>query len=217
METGLELLKVVITAGAAFAGVWYGQRNSNRKDVERAHLEAEKRQQEKVFVATVVVKHLEAYINACVAAAHDDGTESGYPAGGNGIYRTTTPRPEFDPYKLDVNLQALPSALIYDVLSIPMRQDAAEDYLASPGSFDPPYDEYIWERGHQFAKLGQYAIEVATRLRRSTGLPKEDLSQGWRSREEALAAVVTQYEENLAARARQFPNIGSALPPHSGT
>ena len=197
------------------APIWYGQRNLNRKDAKLGELEAEKRRQERVYVATVVVKHLETYINACVSAAYDDGTESGRPAGGNGYYQTTTPRPEFDAHKLDVNLQALPPALIYEVLSIQMRQEGAENYLDSPGLAGPPYDEYMWERGYQFAKLGQGAIDIAKRLRVSVGLPVEDFAQGWQTREQGLADLCQRYEDQLAARERHsremMPTHASAL------
>lgn len=212
-QTFWDIVKALMTAAAGFAGVWYGQRNLARKDARLAAQEEVKAEQERAYVASVVIEHLERYLNECSAVAHDDGTEYGRPAGQNDCYQTTTSEPQFDPHKLNVNLKVLPPDLIYDILAIRSRQENIEQYLGSPGFDDPPYDEYIGERARMHAELGQQVTQIALRLRRAGGLPNEILTKGDWSRDQGFAEVIDRFKAHKARREQLHRESMARLPP----
>lgn len=197
-----DLAKVVITAAAGFAGVWYGQRNLARKDAKLAEQEIRKADQERAYVASVVIEHLERYVSGCVAVAYDDGTDRGQPAGGGDYYQTTTETPKFDPHTLEVNWHVFPPDLIYDIFAIRSRQEHIESYLDNPGFDDdaPDYSDYFWARRTRFAKQGQQVAKIALGLRKAGGIPNEDLTQGNWSRDQGLADVIARNEAREALR-----------------
>lgn len=200
-QTFWEIVQTLITAAAGFAGVWYGQRNSARKDAKHAEQKTKEAEQEKALVASVVIEHLERYINGCVSVAYDDGTEYGRPAGEHGYHQATTTPPEFDPHKLEVNWGVLPPDLIYDIFAIRSRQEHVQNYLDSPGFDDPPdYSDLFWTRSLLFAKLGQQVTEIALRLRKAGGIRTEILTKGDWSRDERFAQVIERCEAHKAER-----------------
>ena len=213
-QTFWDIVKALITAAAGFAGVWYGQRNLARKDAKQAAQEAKNVAQEIAFIASVVIEHLERYIDGCVAVAYDDGTDCGQPAGGNGYHETTTQPPEFDPHKLDVRWQSLPPDLIYDIFAMRTRQEHIQGILGNPGFDDPPdFSEYFWTRRILFAKLGQQVTEIALRLRKAGGLPNEILANGDWSRDARFVEVVKMSEAYQARRERLHRESAARLLP----
>ena len=212
-QTFWDIAKALITAAAGFAGVWYGQRNLARKDARLAAQEEEKAKQEVTYAASVVIEHLERYLNECSAVAHDDGIEYGRPAGKNDCYQATTSEPQFDPDKVNVNLKVLPPDLIYDILAIRSRQENIERYLGSPGFDDPPYDEYIGERARMYAELGQQVTQIALRLRRAGGLPSEVLTKGDWSRDQGFAEVIDRFKACRARHEQVHRESTAKLPP----
>lgn len=198
-----EIVKTLLTAAAGFGGVWYGQKYSAHKDAKQAEQDAKQAERERALVASVVIDHLERYINGCVSVAYDDGTEYGRPAGEHGYSQTTTTPPEFDPHKLDLNWSILPPDLIYDIFAIRSRQEHIQSYLDSEGFDDPPdFSEFFWTRSLLFAKLGQQVTQIAIRLRKAGGIPHEILEKGDWSREERLAQVIERCEAHKAERER---------------
>jgi len=214
-QTVWDIVKALITAGAGFGGVYYGQRNLARKDAKQAERDARQADQDRAYVASVVIEHLERYINGCVAVAQDDGTEYGQPAGENGYYRTTTTPPDFDPHKIDVNWRILPPDLIYDIFAIRSRRESIDGYLDNPGFDDPPdYSEFFWWRGFLYAQLGQRVSEIALRLRKAGGIPSEVLNPGDWSRDEAFAEVIEKYNANRALyEEERRKSLAKLIPP----
>lgn len=204
MFTWWDLIKTLLTGAAGFLGVWYGQRNLARKDARLAQLEEKQAAHERTYVASVVIEHLERYINGCLDVAYDDGTAYGQPAGDNGFHQATTTPPEFDPHKLEVNWRILPPELIYDIFAIRSRQEHIQSYLDSQGFDDwPDYSDYFWTRRLLFAKLGQQVTEIARRLRKAGRLPNEVLTKGKWSRDESFAEVIEKAEAYEARRGMQ--------------
>ena len=166
----------------------YGQRNASKRDET-------KRAQDVAYLASVLTLPMENYIQGCLSVTYDDGTSEGRPAGDDGRYETTTTPPDFEPRKHEVNWHALPADLMYDIFAIPMRQQAVQAYLASDGFDDPPYyTDFFWERGYEYAKLGQQVTEIASRLRKVAGLRDENFSKGDWSREEGFRETIEKYE-----------------------
>ena len=193
-KLGTSTLNVLVTAAAGFGGVYYGQYRARGRD-EHQQL------QERAYLAAVLSAPLDAYIQGCVDVTYDDGTSCGQPAGENGYYAATVTAPAFDPHTFKVNWAALPAELIDDIFSIPTKQLTAERYLSSDAFDDPPdYAAYFWERGHEFAKLGEQAMQIFARLRQSASLVAEQSSKISTLRHERFRQTIEDFNAWEAKR-----------------
>jgi hypothetical protein len=157
-KLGWTTLNVLVSGGAAFGGAIYAQRNASARDES-------KRAQDLAYLASVLTAPLETYVQGCISVGYDDGTSEGRPAGDDGYHQATADTPVFVPRLIEVNWHALPADLMYDILAIPTRQQAIENYLSSEAFHDPPdFAEFFWERGYKYAKLGQQVTSIAARL-----------------------------------------------------
>lgn len=89
---------------------------------------------------------------------------------------TTTSDPQLDFEALDVEWQALPFDLMYEILNFPSgleqasgQIDAVYEYVATP----PDYEEVFEERQLQFSSLGLKANDLTTRLRTKYSMPEK--------------------------------------------
>jgi hypothetical protein len=170
MEVNWDVVRSLAPAVCGLTGVWLGGHLSYRRDAMR---ERDRIQKETIYLATLVVAHLERLINCCIDVAFDDGTVEGRPAG-DGIlhHAATVPFPEFDPLTLDVDWKALPAKLMHKVLSIPYRIQQIGRLLSDPGYNDPPdHVEYFWERQRRFAALGLEVCGIVEELAAHAGIP----------------------------------------------
>jgi len=170
-KLGTSTLNVLITASAGFGGVYFGQSRARGRDEHQ-------KLQDRAYLAAVLNAPLDAYIQGCLDVTYDDGTSCGQPAGEHGCCVVTVMAPTLNPHDFKVNWAALPADLIDDIFSIPTRQLISERYLSSEAFDDPPdYSDFFWERGHEFAKLGEQVMDIAARLRQSAGLRDEYSSE----------------------------------------
>lgn len=158
-----------ISAAFGLAGVWYGARLTNQREEKR---EVAERRQAAAYLATLVLAHLERFVDGCLDVAYDDGTSEGRPSGEDGYCQATTRIPEFEPLELKADWKAISVELMHEILNVPHRTHELKRYLSDPGFDDPPdHGEYFWTRQYEFAKLGLYVIALADRLRTFAELP----------------------------------------------
>ncbi|MBI5550373.1 MAG: hypothetical protein HY911_02620 [Desulfobacterales bacterium] len=126
------------------------------------------------YLAIRVVCMLDRFVSSCAAVVGDDGEMNGPDE--QGCARLNTICPKIDFHSLDVDWQALPSNLMYDILNFPSFIEEADgkindvfEYIAGP----PDYGEGIEERQYQYAKIGIVANDLSTRLRRKYSIPSK--------------------------------------------
>lgn len=163
------VVQSLISAASGLFGVWFGGYLTNQREEKRQSVE---RQQAATYLATLVLAHLDRFIEDCVAVAYDDGTSEGQPAGGDGYHQATTSVPTFDPLGMNVDWKAISADIMYEILNLPHRSNELQRHLSDPGFDDPPdYWDYFWARQHEYAKLGLEVVALASRLRSWAELP----------------------------------------------
>lgn len=170
-------VSAIISATAGITGVLLGNSFVAIKEYLGTKREETK---DALYLAILVVAHLDRFVTGCLNVALDDGTDEGRPAGDNGEYHQATVRsPEFRPLDLQVAWKALPSELMYRILDIPYRQELVNAQVNDEWLFDDPpdYSEYFFVRQHEYAKLGLATAETAGLLRRHAGLPVFEVDQ----------------------------------------
>lgn len=123
------------------------------------------------YLAIRAVCILERFIDGCVSVALDDGERNE-----QHCLRTTTSRPGLDFEELDVEWQALPFDLMYEILNFPSDLEQASgkiDSVAEYVAFPPDYEEVFEERQFQYSSLGLKANDLTVRLRAKYGMPKK--------------------------------------------
>src|SRR5579871_4112050 len=101
-KLGTSVVNVLITAGAGFGGVHYGQSRARGRDEQQ-------KLQDRAYLAAVLSAPLDAYVQGCSDVTHDDGTSCGQPAGEDGWYAATVEAPSLNPHDFKVNWSALPA------------------------------------------------------------------------------------------------------------
>lgn len=132
---------------------------------------------ERKFICAELVFLLENYAVKCAEVVQDDGE----PNGDQGEYESTTQLPEKIDYSLvKGNWKSLKSKTMYEICSLPMKQNEAiksinfmGEYMSSP----PDHREYFDERQYQFSLLGLKAAEIASGIRKENGFPATELAK----------------------------------------
>lgn len=131
---------------------------------------------ERKFICAELVFLLENYAVKCAEVVQDDGE----PYGDRGEYDATTIMPDKIDYSLvKGNWKSLKSKTIYEICSLPMKQDEAIKAInfASEHMSSPPYHrEFFEERQFQFALLGLKAAEIASGIRKENDFPDTELT-----------------------------------------
>ncbi len=130
------------------------------------------------YLAVRIVPVLENFFYNCLSVVEDRKykDEQGY-------LRPTIPCPSINFDSIDVDWQALPFGLMYDIITFPLLVDEANniiDSVAENIAIPPDYAEYFEELEIQYSELGLNAINLAATLRHRYKFPKndEDLAYG---------------------------------------
>lgn len=146
------------------------------------------------YLAVRVVCILDPFVNECCEVVSDRGF---YDAEGLLTPEVNHPSIAFPD---DVDWKSIRPDLMYRMLTLPNEIDSAEKTIRFVGevvSSSPDYDEWFDERRYQFAKLGLAALQLATEIRNTYGLPHRDYNR-WDPKSTLLAAF--EKEDRMRAR-----------------
>lgn len=158
LEAIFGLIGVVV--GAVIAGM------QSWLDARKTRLESAR------YLAIRVVCALDTYVDNCTSAVCDDGLSFGQ-RNKDGYLEPQVPTPAPIAYAADVDWRSIEHALMYELLSLPNRAEAANaaiDFsweIASP----PDFDEFFEERQRRYTELGLKAAALAAALRAQYEIP----------------------------------------------
>ena len=127
-------------------GVTYFSNHASRTDKE------DERRKHGQYLAARVVCALDPLVEKCLNVTADNGEPD------------------------DVDWKNIPHDLMYRILSIQNQIDYSERVISSVFEIDlpPNYNQGFRERQFQYAKIGTLALDIATDLRKTFGLPFPD-------------------------------------------
>lgn len=199
MAIDSDLWPSIISAASGLIGAGLGGYLTifNERSKEK-HLE----RKSAAYLAVLVAAHLDQFASQCNDVAYDDGTSEGRPAGEDGQHQVTVSAPQFAPLQMEVDWKALPTDLMYAVLSLPQSQTEINQHLSVVQEFyDPPeHPEYFLTRQIEYARLALRASKTAARLRQHAGLPQYKSTVGEWDRDASLDARIKQLEGVAAKR-----------------
>lgn len=126
------------------------------------------------YFGLVVIQKLDAFVDECLEAAHDNGRdEFGAPSdrnSGNCEPIVGTPKLEFE--IKDINWKAIPHDLTYDIINLNIDADRVENEVCRFSENDPSHDysDTMTMRQRGYADLGLRAYRIANRLRKEIKL-----------------------------------------------
>lgn len=164
-----QIITAVLSAGAAFGGVWYGQWRITQREKEAA---AAKLASERLFIATELVFVLERFAEGCAKVATDDGERDK-----QDFMRAIQTCPELDLNVITGDWRALEPGLTYAIRELPVLKEWSDREIAGMEESDSPpdYTYTMLERKYLYARLGLKAILQARRLRKLARLPSTRL------------------------------------------
>ncbi|QDC44765.1 hypothetical protein [Methylophilus medardicus] len=201
MESAIiGLLGVIIGALITVFKDYYFQKKKDEKDAK--------------YLATLVSFELERYASACADVVGDDGLCEGQPDA-NGFNSVQVPVPKFEPLLIKGEWTALPQDIMYEVLDLPHKAEAANDKIRSVCEFDvpPDFSDCFEERQFQYANLGINALMLADKLKTHAGFPKR-ADVRWTPMQylvEQLSAIEKARFE-AAQRVRVIPTPSAPVP-----
>jgi hypothetical protein len=156
MESAIfGLVGVVLGVLLSFAKEWWLQSRKTKKDAD--------------YLSIQIICMLDRYVAGCAEVAMDDGKPDK-----DGYCRAQVVVPRFEPDAAKVDWKSLPTNLMYEVLTLPSkieaannRVDGAFEFAATPPDFSEGFDE----RQLQYAKLGIEAAELSNKLRKLANFP----------------------------------------------
>lgn len=169
VKDSASLWPQILTAGAAFGGVWFGQWLISRRE---ENAKAAKREEERLYLATELVFLLEQFAEGCARVATDIGHTDA-----QGYTRSNETKPDIDLTAVTGDWRVLPARLMYAIREIPVLQKGADRLISATEEHDDPPDDSKTqrERHYQYARLGIRAVIQARRLRKNANLPKTRL------------------------------------------
>lgn len=155
------LVGVVIGAGLTFLREFLTTKAKRKKDA--------------AYLTAVVSGALDRFVAGCELVVNDDGLSQGQ-YDEDGTRSAQSSLPEFRPEELKVEWPSIPAELIYRVLDLPYKREAANSYITEAGEHaDPPdYENYFDQRQYQYAKLGLEAVNLSRDLRKHSSFPDRD-------------------------------------------
>lgn len=153
------------------------------------------------YLAIRVCTMLDLFLYDCADVVQDDGYCQGQrEPDGTLSPQARLPSLSFD--AMDVDWQAIPAFLAYDILNLPNRIHRSMRYIegAAEHAFPPDYEEVFDARQDEFAKLGKAATDIASQLRTFAKLPAREQRE-WDPMEpiESRLLKVAQREKSTAA------------------
>lgn len=137
---------------------------------KEARISDKKRQSDAQHLGIRLVLVMEKLVGDCCLAANDPTYTDEH-----GLTRNAVPNPEFS-LPLEGDYRALPTDLMYEIMSLPNRLDAIKEAMASAYEFaDPPdYETYYFHRDESLAKLGLQAVRLIKSLCDKYKIPPPD-------------------------------------------
>ncbi|WP_019528560.1 hypothetical protein [Dasania marina] len=154
---------IILGAFIAIAKDWWFTRRSEKKDLE--------------YLAIQVSCMLENFALVCEEVAFDDGLHQGLRTA-DGCKSIQVAAPEFDPERLDVVWQSLPSDIMYKILNLPNEIRVVNRQISDVTehvSGPPDYEEVFEARTIEYGLLGIKVMELVSDLRKLAQLPKEGI------------------------------------------
>ena len=154
------------------------------------------------YLAMRVLCVLDEYVIRCTEVAIDSGQRNE-----DGYLQTRIALPPPPSYPPDVDWNSIDHELMYRLLSLPSRAEAASRIVAavSDDAFPPDYDEVYEERHFQYAKLGLAANALARGVRQTYGISSEE-SVDWNPIE-YLERAKADVEESRRRRRERFNEL----------
>lgn len=117
-----------------------------------------------------LVLALEKLVGECYQATNDPTCTDN-----QGLTRNTVPNPDFV-LPQEGDYRALPTGLMYEIMSMPNRLDAIKEGMSSAYEYaDPPeYDDYYIYRGESLSQFGLQAIRLIESLCDRYKIPPPD-------------------------------------------
>ncbi|MEZ9619934.1 MULTISPECIES: hypothetical protein [Vibrio] len=159
------------------------------------------------YLAIIVTSSLERFIIGCREVVTDEGYEDQ-----QGLMRSNSLIPTFEPLELEVDWKILPQDLLYSLLSLPQLINEANVYISATSEYvatPPDYEEYFEARKTKYASLGMLAIQMSEQLRLLGNLPKRRIEE-WGDKQAFLLALKEIGErevERLESRKRMFDSL----------
>lgn len=184
------LIGVLVGAGIAWAQSWFAGRKTRLESAR--------------YLAIRVVCLLDMYVDKCTDVVCDDGLSFGQ-RNQDGYLEAQVPAPPPIEYPNDVDWRTIQHDLMYELLALPNRADAAINAISFAGNiaYPPDFDEYFEARRRHFTDLGLRSAALAARLRSAYKIPA--LAVGDWSPTERLNQERRALEELDARRASQGP------------
>jgi hypothetical protein len=142
----------------------YAEKRSNKKDAE--------------YLAIRLICLFDTFMENCASVVGDDGLFHGQ-TDEQGCSRIQVLVPELNIHIDDVNWKALPSELMYDILSFPNLVSDANRLIDSTFEFSaspPDFSEGFEERQNQYSILGIKASIISDKLRSKYKIPKNQIT-----------------------------------------
>lgn len=210
VKDSASLWPQILTAGAAFGGVWFGQWLISRRE---ENAKSAKREEERLYLATELVFLLEQFAEKCVQIASDKGYEDS-----QGVTRAKVKRTVLSLSDVSGDWRVLPLTLMYRIRELPVLQEVADRAIADAEEHDDPPDfsETFDERQYQYAKLGLKIVIQVRRLRAFSGLPATRLDASPWSAQPTLWEIWRMKRKQRAAKALYLADMYKQLNEQSG-
>ncbi|WP_142472479.1 MULTISPECIES: hypothetical protein [Enterobacteriaceae] len=166
-----QIITAVSSAGAAFGGVWYGQKLIIQREKDYA---AAKLASVRLFIATELVLLLERFAQRCVYSAY----KSGFYEPEREYFRVNHTQQELSYDGIDGDWRSLPPELMFRLSQMPVLQQEAKVSIESAFDNDGPYDggDGLTQINKHSSRLGLRAIRLSPELHQICSMPRDDLS-----------------------------------------
>ncbi|ELC6355182.1 hypothetical protein Q8V91_004493 [Enterobacter hormaechei] len=194
VKDSASLWPQILTAVAAFGGVWYGQRLITQREAKVA---AAKREAELYFISTELVFRLERFAQECAEVVQDEGEVDD-----KGYTRSTVKAEAFSPEDIAGDWRVLPARILYRIRELTVLIPEANRYISVVQEFDSPPDWQctFQERRYQYSRLGMKAVLLSKRLRQLNHMPSSRLDA---SKWSAQSVLWEQWRRGRKRRAKQ--------------
>lgn len=195
----LPLVGAVVGATVGLVGVAIGQWMTYWRERK---FQRQKEARDTAHLVALVAGALERFSEGCEAVALDDGS-----CDSQGYRRTTRPIPLFEPDKLQVEWKALPPDLMFHILDLPYRAEAADRVIegaSEHAAMPPDFEEFFEQRQYQYAALSIDAAQLAARLRKHAGVPARPENPHWNSMEQ-MELLIESQERRWEQNSRNLP------------
>jgi len=166
-----QIVNIVSTSLLTSLGTWAVTAWTFSKSRERQQNE-QRRSAE--YLAVRVVCALDPFVEQCILLSNDDGQE-----GEDGRWISAERDPRFN-LPQDVDWKSVSPELVYKTLNLPNEIISANQNIAfvfREFASPPDYIEAFEEKKYLYARLGLYALDLATKLRDTYGLPPHEDEQ----------------------------------------